>query len=224
MIAQSVLGLRSGGLRRMCGVVTHIFIFLVVLLISPVINIIPLAALVGVMFMVVIHTFEWSSVGAIYACLFSAQTRNSSTGLKLIPAMKIKRSDALIIAVVSILAVFTNLAYGVAAGVVLAAFAYSWDSEKALNFLCEVKADGTKVYIIEGPLYFGSVDKFEKFFDLKNDPEEVEVRLHRTALSDFSAIHSLNKVGQAATSMAAACSRTSCHQSGTSILSSSCFF
>ncbi|MGO1371875.1 MAG: hypothetical protein ACTHVE_08480 [Senegalia sp. (in: firmicutes)] len=106
---------------------------------SSLISIIPISALVGIMFIVVISTFEWSAFGLL---------------------TRIPKSDALIIIVVSVVTVFTNLAISVAIGTIFSALVFAWNKEKKIIATTTFEEKGIKVYKLEGPLFFGAAKDF----------------------------------------------------------------
>jgi len=131
---------------------------------------VPIAALVGVMFMVVIGTFAWSSFRILD---------------------KIPLSDVIILIAVSALTVIFDLAIAVIAGVIISALVFSWENAKRIRARKRLREDGTKVYEIWGPLFFGSIIAFNEKFDIKDDPEHVEVDFVESRISDHSAIEAI---------------------------------
>jgi SulP family sulfate permease len=131
---------------------------------------VPIAALVGVMFMVVIGTFAWSSFRILN---------------------KIPRTDVFVLILVSSLTVIYDLAIAVFAGVIVSALVFSWENAKRIRARKRLKEDGTKVYEIWGPLFFGSISAFNEKFDIKNDPENVEIDFVESRISDHSALETI---------------------------------
>ena len=131
---------------------------------------VPIAALVGVMFMVVIGTFAWSSFRIMN---------------------KIPKSDVFVLVLVSSLTVIFDLALAVIAGVIVSALVFAWESARKIRARKRIKEDGTKVYEIWGPLFFGSITTFNEKFDVKNDPESVEIDFVEARISDHSAIEAI---------------------------------
>jgi len=146
-----------------------------ILFASSYIERIPIAALVGVMFMVVIGTFAWSSFRIIN---------------------KVPKTDVFVIILVSALTVIFDLAIAVVAGVIVSALVFSWESAKRIRARKRIKEDGTKVYEIWGPLFFGSISEFNKKFDVKNDPENVEIDFVESRVSDHSAIEAIKNLAE----------------------------
>ena len=147
MIGQSVINVNSGGRGRLSGVVAACALLCFVLFGAPLIEQIPIAALAGVMFMVVIGTFSWSSFRII---------------------RKIPLADAVVLVAVSAITVWKDLAIAVLAGVIMSALVFAWQSATRVRAKTSLKADGTKVYSIWGPLFFGSVRDFMSRFDVEH--------------------------------------------------------
>ena len=170
MIGQSMINVKSGGRTRLSGIVAALFLLAFILVASSLIEKIPLAALVGVMFMVVIGTFAWQSL----------------TILRRIPL-----TDALVMALVTIVTVMTDLAIAVVVGVIVSALAYAWNNATRIHTNIETTADGEKIYGIEGPLFFGSVDGFAELFDPAADPASVTVDFANSRVVDQSALQAI---------------------------------
>jgi len=151
MIGQSMINVKSGGRTRLSGISAALFLLIFILFGSQFIGMIPLAALVGVMFMVVIGTFAWQSL----------------TIMRRIPLI-----DALVIVLVTVVTVYHDLAVAVVVGVIVSALAYAWNAAKRID--AETEMDGeAKVYKLEGPLFFGSIEGFNEMFDHKHEPDMV---------------------------------------------------
>jgi SulP family sulfate permease len=175
MIGQSIINIRSGGRGRLSGVSAGIFLLVFILFASNLIEQIPLAALTGVMFMVVLGTFEWSSIRIL---------------------RKIPKTDAFVIIMVSAITVIThNLAYAVISGVIVSSLAFAWESAKQIHRASEVRKDGTKVYFLHGPLFFGSITDFNLGFSPTNDPEVVIVDMKESRVWDHSGLEAIHKLG-----------------------------
>jgi len=140
MIGQSIININSGGRGRLSGIVAAVTLLIFILFGASYIEKVPIAALVGVMFMVVIGTFAWSSFRII---------------------RKIPRSDAFVLLLVSSMTVFFDLAIAVICGVIVSALVFSWENAKRIRARKSVKEDGTKVYEIWGPLFFGKKVKLK---------------------------------------------------------------
>ncbi len=176
MIGQSIINIKAGGRTRLSGIVAAVALLMFILFASGLIEQVPIAALVGVMFMVVIGTFAWSSFRI---------------------ARKIPRSDLFVLILVSGLTVLFDLAIAVIAGVIVSALVFSWENAKRIRARKRFKDDGTKVYEIWGPLFFGSIKAFNEKFDVKNDPQSVEIDFVESRVSDHSALEAIfNLVGK----------------------------
>ena len=170
MIGQSIINIKGGGRGRLSGITASVFLLMFILFASSYIEQVPIAALVGVMFMVVIGTFAWSSFRIIN---------------------KIPKSDVFVLILVSALTVIFDLAIAVIAGVIVSALVFAWESARKIRARKRFKEDGTKVYEIWGPLFFGSIATFNEKFDIKNDPNEVEIDFIDARVSDHSAIEAI---------------------------------
>ncbi|MCV6586746.1 MAG: STAS domain-containing protein, partial [Marinibacterium sp.] len=150
-----------------------VFLLLFILVGSPLIEQIPLAALVGVMFMVVIGTFAW----------------NSFKIMRKVPLM-----DAFVIVLVTVVTVMEDLAVAVVVGVIVSALAYAWTNAKRIYATTEEGEDGAKIYKVQGPLFFGSADGFTELFDARNDPDAVVVDFANSRVADQSALQAIEAV------------------------------
>jgi SulP family sulfate permease len=174
MIGQSIINVNSGGRGRLSGTVAAVALLCFILFGASLIEQIPIAALVGVMFMVVIGTFAWSSFRILN---------------------KIPLSDALVLIAVSAITVWKDLAIAVLAGVIISALVFAWNSAVRIRARKRIKADGTKVYEIWGPLFFGSVTSFMSKFDPKGDPDKIEIDFMESRVSDHSGVEALRNIG-----------------------------
>lgn len=170
MIGQSIINVNSGGRGRLSGLVAALALLSFILFGAPLIEQMPIAALVGVMFMVVIGTFAWSSIRII---------------------RKIPLADAVVLVAVSAITVWQDLAIAVIAGVIMSALVFAWQNATMIRARKRMKEDGTKVYEIWGPLFFGSTQAFNSKFDVRNDPDRVEVDFIESRVSDHSGIEAL---------------------------------
>ncbi len=175
MIGQSMINVKSGGRTRIAGVAAALFLLLFILVGSSLIEQIPLAALVGVMFMVVIGTFAWNSFNIM---------------------RKVPLTDAFVIILVTVVTVMEDLAVAVVVGVIVSALAYAWNNAKRIHAttrdsLTEV---GAKVYEIQGPLFFGSSDGFTEIFNVADDPDTVIVDFADSRVVDQSALQAIEAV------------------------------
>jgi SulP family sulfate permease len=171
MIGQSIINIKGGGRGRLSGIVAALALLSFILFGSSLIEQVPIAALVGVMFMVVIGTFAWSSFRVL---------------------KKIPLTDAFVLILVSALTVIFDLAIAVIAGVIISALVFAWENAKRIRAKKYIKEDGTKVYEIWGPLFFGSIQAFNDKFDISNDPKNVEIDFMEARISDHSALEALD--------------------------------
>ncbi len=175
MIGQSMINIKSGGRSRLSGIAAAGFLLFFILYGSSLIEMIPLAALVGVMFMVVIGTFEWTSFQIIG---------------------KIPRSDAFVLVLVSGVTVVTDLAVAVVVGVIVSALVFSWKSAKRITAHSYQSDDMTKVYELSGPLFFGSITSFRDLFDPKNDSDDVVVDFKDSRVWDHSGLQAIDSLAE----------------------------
>ena len=177
MIGQSMINVKSGGRTRLAGIAAALFLLAFILVGSGLIEQIPLAALVGVMFMVVIGTFAWNSLRIM--------TR--------IPLL-----DAAVIVLVTIVTVFYDLATAVVVGVIVSALAYAWNNARRIHVIerDSVRTPGAHVYEIEGPLFFGSTDGFAELFHPETDPDVVIVDFMRSRVVDQSALQAIEDLAR----------------------------
>ncbi|MAK36506.1 MAG: sodium-independent anion transporter [Flavobacteriaceae bacterium] len=173
MIGQSIININSGGRGRLSGAIAAVALLCFVLFGAPLIEQIPIAALVGVMFMVVIGTFAWSSFRILH---------------------KIPVTDAIVLIAVSAITVWQDLAIAVIAGVIMSALSFAWKSATMIRARKRIKEDGTKVYEIWGPLFFGSTTAFNNKFDVSNDPKQVEIDFIESKVSDHSGVEALRNI------------------------------
>lgn len=171
MIGQSMININSGGRGRLSGITAALVLLAFVLVASSIIEMVPVAALVGVMFMVVLGTFEWSSLGIMN---------------------KVPGTDVFVVILVSAVTVFTDLAMAVLVGVIVSALVFAWKHAKVIHAVPSTEADGTKVYSLRGPLFFGSAQSFGELFDPKGDPDEVVIEFEHARVSDHSAIEAID--------------------------------
>ncbi|GAB3226199.1 SulP family inorganic anion transporter [Hymenobacter seoulensis] len=174
MIGQTMVNLESRGRGRLSGVVAAVALALFVVVGSSLIERLPLAALVGVMFMVVIGTFEWAS-------------------LRILRRMPL--TDVLVMVLVTLVtAVSQNLALAVLLGVVISALAFAWENAKRIRARKYLDEAGVKYYEIYGPLFFGSVQAFTDKFEVATDPAEVVIDFRESRVADMSGIEALHKL------------------------------
>lgn len=174
MIGQSIINVSSGGRRRISGIVAAVGLLVIVLFGSSFIEKVPMAALVGLMFMVAIGTFEWASLK-----IFSK-----------VPIIDV----AVMIIVAGITVVFHNLAVAVLIGVIISALGFAWENAKRIRARKHMHEDGSKHYEIYGPLFFGSIKAFNDKFEVMDDPDEVIIDFKESRIVDHSAIEAVNKI------------------------------
>jgi len=171
MIGQSMINVNSGGRKRLSGISAALFLLAFILFTSSWIEQIPMAALIGVMFMVVLGTFEWSSLRIMG---------------------KIPRMDAFVLILVSAVTVMTDLAIAVVVGVIVSALAFAWEHAKHINVKTYDNENGSRVYELNGPLFFGSVKNFLELFDPAQDPDDVIIEFQNSRVADHSAIEAID--------------------------------
>ena len=172
MIGQSIINYTSGGLGRLSGIVASIGLILLVATLTELLNIIPVAILVGIMFMVSIGTFEWSSFARI---------------------TKMPKSDAFVLVSVTGITIVADLAIAVISGVIISALVFAWNHAKVTAKI-HTEEDGTKVYDFDGPLFFGSVTSFNENFDIPNDPENVVLDFKECRVMDSSGVEAIDAI------------------------------
>jgi SulP family sulfate permease len=172
MIGQSMINVKSGGRYRWAAISASLFLLAFILFASGLIEQIPLAALVGVMFMVVIGTFAWRSISVL---------------------SRVPRSDALVIILVTIVTVMTDLATAVVIGVIISALVYAWNASTRMRATTvnEPSQKNVKIYRLQGPLFFGSVASFNALFDPENDPETVIIDFMESRVVDHSGLQAI---------------------------------
>lgn len=176
MIGQSLINVNSGGRGRLSGIVAAVMLLLFVMFLSPWIKMIPMAALVGVMFMVVIGTFEWAS-------------------LKMF--RKIPWSDILVMVLVAgYTVVMHNLAVAVILGVIVSALVFAWQHATHIGSDVSINEHGAKIHQLHGPLFFASAQSFKEIFDPANDPDDVVIDFYFSRVYDQSGLEAINSVAE----------------------------
>jgi SulP family sulfate permease len=175
MIGQTMINVGSGARRRLSGITAALFLLSFILFCSSLIERIPIAALVGVMFVVCEKTFEWGTFKVFG---------------------KIPKHDAVVIVAVTVATVFTNLASAVILGILIAALVFAWEHAKQLSVQTRIDEKGAKVYELAGTLFFASIASFHDLFDPRNDPAEVIVEFKRARVMDHSAIEAIDRLAQ----------------------------
>lgn len=174
MIAQTLVNLSAGARARLSGIIASLTILIIILFGAPVIGLLPMAALTGVMIMVAIGTFEWSSFRIIN---------------------KMPKQDIFVGILVAAITIFLhNLALAVLIGVIISALVFAWESAKRIRARKYTDERGVKYYEIYGPLFFGSVTAFQEKFDIDSDPQEVIIDFKDSRVADMSGIEALNKL------------------------------
>ena len=172
MIGQSMINVKSGGRRRTSGIAAAFFLLAFIVFASTPIEAIPLAALVGVMFMVVLGTFAWKSLQIL---------------------ARVPKSDALVILIVTVVTVLEDLAVAVLVGVIVSALVFAWKQAVSMRIASsEINAEGSKIYKVEGPLFFGSTESFAGLFDPANDPEDVVIDFGESRVADHSGLAAID--------------------------------
>jgi SulP family sulfate permease len=175
MIGQSMINVKSGGRTRIAGIAAAFFLLIFILYTSEYIEMIPIAALVGVMFMVVIGTFAWNSLKILFF---------------------VPKSDALVTILVTVVTVLEDLAVAVIVGVIVSALVFAWKSAskiRAVERLSKTEK-GAKVYEIEGPLFFSSTNSFLEIFNPSKDPNVIIIDFVRSKVIDQSALKAIEDI------------------------------
>ncbi|MEM9344546.1 MAG: SulP family inorganic anion transporter [Pseudomonadota bacterium] len=175
MIGQSMINVKSGGRTRLSGISAALFLLLFIVVAAPLIEQIPLAALVGVMFMVVIGTFAWNSFKIM---------------------RKVPLTDAIVIVLVTGVTVAYDLAIAVVVGVIVSALAYAWNNATRIRATTYETPEGARVYQVQGPLFFGSASGFAELFDVDSDPSRVVVDFKDSRVVDQSALTSIEALAE----------------------------
>ena len=170
MIGQSMINVKSGGRTRISGIAASLFLLLFIVIGSSLIEQIPLAALVGVMFMVVIGTFAWQSILVI---------------------KRIPRIDVIVMVIVTVITVIYDLAIAVLCGVIISALAYAWNNAIRIRGSVTIDENLNTIYYIEGPLFFGSVQGFSEIFNIESDTDTVVVDFINSRVVDQSALQAI---------------------------------
>ncbi|WP_430400880.1 SulP family inorganic anion transporter [Flavobacterium sp.] len=174
MIGQSLINTSAGARARLSGITAAVMLLVFIMFGSSLIEKLPMAALVGLMFMVAIGTFEWASFKTF---------------------KKMPNSDVVVMVLVTLITAIThNLAIAVLFGVILSALAYAWENAKRIRARKYIDDNGVKHYEIFGPLFFGSTTAFTEKFDIQNDPTEVIIDFAESRIADMSGIEAVNKL------------------------------
>ena len=175
MIGQSMINIKSGGRTRLAGISAALFLLSYIVFAASYIELIPIAALTGVMFMVVIGTFAWTSLKTL---------------------RRVPRADALVTVAVTIVTVWQDLAMAVIVGVIMSALVYAWNAAKRINASVRpsVREAGALVYEINGPLFFGSITAFTQLFKIDEDPDVVIIDFANSRVVDQSALQAIEDI------------------------------
>ncbi|TDQ32963.1 SulP family inorganic anion transporter [Zeaxanthinibacter enoshimensis] len=174
MIGQSLINTSNGARARLSGIVASVMLLMFVMFGADFIEMVPMAALTGLMIMVSLGTFEWASLRTF---------------------RRMPKSDVLVMILVTLVTVFLhNLALAVLVGVIISALVFAWDNAKRIRARKRIDENGVKHYEIYGPLFFGSTTLFNEKFDVANDPDEVIIDFAESRIVDMSAIEALNKI------------------------------
>ncbi len=171
MIGQSMININSGGRGRLSGITAALVLLAFILFLAPWIELIPLAALVGVMFMVVIGTFEWASLRILRGA---------------------NKEDAFVLILVTGVTVIADLAIAVIVGVIVSALVFAWKHASHISAKTRIDDEGWKVYELDGPLFFGSVSYFRELFKVDEDPDDVVIEFKESRIWDSSGIDALD--------------------------------
>lgn len=175
MIGQSMINVNSGGRGRTSGISAAVFLGIFILVASSLIEQIPIAALVGVMFIVVIGTFEWSSFRII---------------------RRVPKQDAFVLITVSAVTVFTDLAIAVIVGVIISALVFAWNHAKEVRVEKRENRYGSHYYTVHGPLFFGSTASFSEQFTPRDDNADVIIDFADSRVVDHSGIEAIDALAE----------------------------
>jgi SulP family sulfate permease len=175
MIGQTMINVNAGARRRLSGIVAGLCLLSFILFGSSLIERIPIAALVGLMFVVSEKTFEWGSFRVFG---------------------KVPKSDALVIVAVTVVTVFTDLAMAVILGILIAALVFAWEHAKQIAVQTRVDGEGRKVYELSGSLFFASTAHFQDMFTPKDDPDNVILEFRKARVMDHSALEAIDGLAE----------------------------
>lgn len=173
MIGQSMINISNGALKRLSGIATSLFLLSFILFASKWIEMIPLAALIGVMFVVAEKTFEWGTLN-----LFG----------------KVPRQDVFVGLLVGGVTIIADLAIAVIAGVIVSALVFAWEHAKRISVQVETDQDGKKVYLLNGTLFFASVANFQSLFTISEDPQHIVIDFKQARVVDHSALVAIDSL------------------------------
>ena len=173
MIGQSMINVGNGALHRISGIATALFLISFILFASDWIEMIPLAALIGVMFVVAAKTFEWGTLN-----LFG----------------KVPKQDVFVGLLVGGVTVIADLAIAVVAGVIVSALVFAWEHAKQISVNVQSNVDGRKTYELKGTVFFASVAAFNQLFTPAEDPEDVIIDFRNARVADHSALAAIDSL------------------------------
>lgn len=176
MVGQTMINITGGARHRLSGIAAGVFLLSFMLFASPLIEKVPVAALVGVMFFVCLRTIEWGVVRS-----FS----------------KVPKADTVVFLLVTVVTIFTDLAVAVGVGVIVSALVFAWNQAKHIRAETVVEPDGRKIYRISGPLFFASTANFKELFTPESDPAEVIVDFAGARVADHSALEAVDALSDA---------------------------
>lgn len=176
MVGQTMINISGGARHRLSGIAAGVFLFCFILFVSPLVEKVPVAALVGVMFFVCLRTIEWGVLRSF---------------------TKVPKADTFVFLTVTIVTIFTDLAVAVGIGVVLAALVFAWEQARHIRADTSVDASGAKIYRLHGPLFFASVANFKELFTPESDPDEVVIDFAASRVADHSALEAIDGLAEA---------------------------
>jgi SulP family sulfate permease len=175
MIGQSMINVSNGATQRLSGIAAALFLLSFILFLSDLIEMIPIAALVGLMFVVSEKTFEWGSLNAL---------------------RRVPRTDAFVVVAVTVITVFTDLAIAVVTGVIISALAFAWQHAKHIEARIGRNQQGWKIYNLHGSLFFASTAHFQELFAPADDPDEVIIDFRHAKVMDHSAVEAIDALAE----------------------------
>lgn len=175
MIGQSIINISSGGQRNLSGISAALFLLGFILFGSSLIEMVPVASLVGIMFMVVLGTFEWGTFRMM---------------------KRVPHEDFFVIVLVAVITVLTDLAIAVIVGVIIAALVFAWKHAREIHAETLINPRGSKVYKLKGPLFFASIHRFNGIFDPQKDPDDVIIDFADSRVADHSAIEAIDALAE----------------------------
>ena len=175
MIGQSMININNGAIKRLSGIMTGLFLLSFILFFASSIEMIPLAVLIGIMFVVAEKTFEWGT-------------------LKLFG--KVPKKDIFVGLLVGGITVIADLAIAVIAGVIVSALIFAWEHAKQIYVKKDTDKNGTKIYQLNGTLFFASITEFNNLFDIKNDPKKVIIDFKNAKVMDHSALIAIDNLAE----------------------------